>query len=78
MTPISYLDVHRARKERKAIKSIQSKIKKENYIIRVTDKSSIFHLGHVNDYERKAEAYRVVYSMISVRKNIFLHGNLIK
>jgi hypothetical protein len=28
------------------------------YIIRFTDKSGIFHLGHATDYEQKAEAYR--------------------
>ncbi len=28
------------------------------YIVRVTDKSGIFHLGHATDYEQKAEAYR--------------------
>jgi hypothetical protein len=58
MTPISYLNIYRARKERKIIKSIQSRIKKANYILRVTDKSGIFHLGHATDYEKKSEAYR--------------------
>jgi ribulose bisphosphate carboxylase small subunit len=56
--PISYLDVRRARKEWKLMKSIQFRLKKENYILRVTDKSSIFHLGHAIDYERKAQAYQ--------------------
>ena len=58
MAPISYLDIHRARKERKIVQSIQSRIKKGNYVLRVTDKSGIFHLSHASDYERKAEAYR--------------------
>jgi len=58
MSPISYLNMYRARKERKLIKSIQSRIKKSNYVIRVTDKSGIFHLGLVTEYEQKAEAYR--------------------
>ena len=58
MTPISYLNIYRARIERKIIKSIQSRIKKANYILRVTDKSSIFHLGLATDYEQKAEVYR--------------------
>ncbi len=58
MAPLSYLNIYRARKELKLIKSIQSRIKKENYILRVTDKSGIFHLGHAKDYEQKAEAYR--------------------
>jgi hypothetical protein len=42
----------------KLIKSIQFRIKKENYILRVADKSGIFHLGHAKDYKQKAEAYR--------------------
>ncbi len=58
MTPISYLNTYRARKELKLIKSIQYRIEKEKYIIRVSDRSGIFHLGHAKDYEQKAEAYR--------------------
>jgi hypothetical protein len=58
MAPLSYLNIYRARKELKLMKSIQSQIKKENYVLRVTDKSDIFHLGHAKDYEQKAEAYR--------------------
>ncbi len=55
---ISYLNTYRARKESKLIKSIQYRIKKEKYIIGVTDKSSIFHLGNKTDYQQNAEAYR--------------------
>lgn len=29
-----------------------------DYVLRITDKSGIFHIGHKKDYERKAEAYR--------------------
>jgi hypothetical protein len=58
MAPISYLNVYRAKKEKKIIKSIQFRLKKANYILRITDKSGIFHLSHVTDYEQKAEAYR--------------------
>ena len=58
MAPISYQDVYRTRKEFKLIKSIESKLKKQKYILRVTDKSGIFHLSHASDYEQKAEAYR--------------------
>ncbi len=45
MTPISYLNTHRAREELKLVKPIQYRIKKEKYIIRITDKSDIFHLS---------------------------------
>ena len=58
MAPISYLDIHRARKQRKIVTSIQSRIKKGNYVLRVTDKSGIVHLSHASDYEQKAKAYR--------------------
>jgi hypothetical protein len=58
MTPISYRDIYRARKELELVKSIESKLRKGKYILRFTDKSGIFHLGHATDYEQKAEAYR--------------------
>jgi hypothetical protein len=32
-------------------------LKKEKYILRVTDKSGIFHIGHAKDYDKKAEAH---------------------
>jgi hypothetical protein len=31
---------------------------KAKYILRVADKSGIFHLGNVTDYGQKAEAFR--------------------
>ena len=58
VAPVSYLDAYRARKELKLMKTIQFRLKKHKYILRVTDKSGIFHLAHATDYERKAEAYR--------------------
>ena len=57
-TPPSYLEIHRARKERRLVQSIRHRLKKNKHILRVTDKSGIFHIGHAQDYERKAEAYR--------------------
>jgi hypothetical protein len=58
MAPLSYLNIYRARKELKLIQSIQFRIKQEKYILRVTDKSGIIHIGYATDYEQKAEAYR--------------------
>ncbi|CAF1535325.1 unnamed protein product [Adineta ricciae] len=58
MAPVSYLHAHRARQERKLIQSIRYRLKKSNQVLRVTDKSGIFHIGDANDYEQKAEAYR--------------------
>ncbi|CAM4986523.1 unnamed protein product [Rotaria socialis] len=40
------------------MKSIQHRLKKGTYILRETDKSGIFHIGNLADYEKKAEAYR--------------------
>ncbi len=58
MAPLSYHDIYRTHQELKLIKSIESKLRKEKYVLRFTDKSGIFHLGHATDYEQKAEAYR--------------------
>jgi hypothetical protein len=58
MTPLSYRDIYRARKELQLKKSIESKLKIRKYILRVTDKSGIFHISHTTDYEQKAEVYR--------------------
>ncbi len=58
MAPLSYRDIYRTQREFKMIQSIQSRLKKGKYILRVTDKSGIFHIDHATDYEQKAEAYR--------------------
>ena len=58
MAPKSYLDIYRSRKELKIVKSIRHRLKKEKYILRVTDKSGIFRIGHAKAYETKAETYR--------------------
>ncbi len=49
MAPLSYRDIYRTRKELKLIKSIESRLKKGKYILRVTDKSGIFHISHARD-----------------------------
>ena len=56
--PLSYLKIYRIRKELNLVKSIRYRLKKGEHILRVTDKSGIFHIGDAKDYERKAEAYR--------------------
>jgi hypothetical protein len=78
MAPLSYLNIYRARKELKLMKSIQFRIQKGNYILRVTGKSGIFHLGHVKDYEQKAEAYRQkTWAYIDENNFIFIHSYLL-
>ena len=58
MVPLSYLDIYRARQELQLIKSIHTTLRKAKYVLRFTDKSGIFHLGHATDYEKKAKAYQ--------------------
>ncbi|CAF1531351.1 unnamed protein product, partial [Adineta steineri] len=58
IAPMSYLHVDRARQELKLVKSIQHRLNKSKYTLRVTDKSGIFHIGRAIAYEHKAEAYR--------------------
>ncbi|CAF4058846.1 unnamed protein product [Adineta steineri] len=58
MTPLTLIDQIRARREFRMVKSIQRKLKKYRLILRQTDKSGVFHIGHANDYKRKARQYR--------------------
>jgi hypothetical protein len=58
MSRLSYRDIYRVRNEFKLIQSIESTLTKGKYILRVTDKSGIFHISHAKDYEQKAEAYQ--------------------
>ena len=58
MASLSYLSIHRARKELNLVQSIRFKLKKGQHVLRVTDKSGVFHIGHARDYEQKADAYR--------------------
>ena len=55
----SLLDIYRTQQELKLIQSIRERLKQSGQILRVTDKGGIFHIGNVQDYERKAEAYRL-------------------
>jgi hypothetical protein len=58
-SPISYLQIYRTQQELKLVQSIRKRLKQSGQILRVTDKGGIFHIGDVQDYERKAEAYRL-------------------
>ncbi|CAF3713387.1 unnamed protein product [Rotaria socialis] len=58
MKPLPLMNQLRARRELKLIKSIRRKLKKHKLILRQTDKSGVFHIGHLRDYERKAYLYR--------------------
>lgn len=57
-TPLFHLHIYRMRKELQLVKAIRYRLNKGNCILRTTDKSGIFHLGHVKDYEQKIQAYR--------------------
>jgi hypothetical protein len=65
MAPLSYRDIYRARKELSLVKSIESKSRKGKYILRFTDKSRIFHLGHASDYEQKQKLIDKKLALIS-------------
>ncbi|CAF2080561.1 unnamed protein product [Rotaria magnacalcarata] len=56
---LSYLDIYRIRKDIKFIHSIKRKLRKTDSIIRVTDKSGIFHIGSTLDYDEKVQRYQV-------------------
>jgi hypothetical protein len=58
LAPLSYLNIQRTRKELNLVKSIQFRLKKGQHVLRVTDKSGVFHIGSAADYDKKAEAYR--------------------
>jgi hypothetical protein len=49
--------VARARFEYRLVKSTQRQLTKSKVAIRRTDKSKVFHLGNIDDYDRKALSY---------------------
>ena len=55
----SYLHMYRTRQELKLIQSIRSRLKQAQQTLCLTDKGRISHIGEAQDYERKAEAYRL-------------------
>ncbi|CAF4037931.1 unnamed protein product [Rotaria sordida] len=57
-SPLPLMDLIRARRELKLVKSIRRKLKKYKLVLRETDKSGVFHIGRARDYERKAKEYR--------------------
>ncbi|CAF1391421.1 unnamed protein product [Rotaria sp. Silwood1] len=75
-TPLPRKLFTRAQNEYRMIKSIQRQLKKSNVILRITDKSKVFHLGSVYDYSQKAlqymhetNAYREITSGINPCQN---------
>ncbi|CAF3397453.1 unnamed protein product, partial [Rotaria sp. Silwood2] len=58
ISPLSYLDIYRMRKDLKLVHSIKRKLHRTHSIMRVTDKSGVFHIGTTADYERKIEKYQ--------------------
>ena len=51
---LSYLDLYHMRNDIKLIHSIKRKIHKAACIIRVSDKSGVFHIGSKSDYASKS------------------------
>ena len=56
---LSYLRQYRIRKNIKLVHSIRRKLHQTNNIIRVTDKSGVFHIGSTIDYDRKVKEYQM-------------------
>jgi hypothetical protein len=56
-SPVPPTLYRRARCEHRLIRKIQRRLKSTNVVIRQTDKSKVFHLGHMDDYRRKAMEY---------------------
>ena len=55
---LSYLDQHHMRNDEKLVHSIKRKLRKAACIIRVSDKSGVFHIGLKSDYEKKVSLYQ--------------------
>lgn len=55
---LSYLEVYRIRRDIKLVLSIRDKLHRNNHILRVTDKSGVFHVSSAQDYERKVREYQ--------------------
>jgi len=58
MAPLPFMDLLRARRELRIVRSIRYKLIKYKLILRKTDKSGVLHIGHAQDYQRKAIEYR--------------------
>lgn len=58
LSSLSYLSIRRTRMELNLVQSIRFRLKKGAHVLRVTDKSGVFHIGHARDYQQKADAYR--------------------
>jgi hypothetical protein len=58
-TSLSYLDQYRVRRDVKLIHSIERKLTQSNSVIRVTDKSHVFHIGQATDYDCKVAQYQI-------------------
>ncbi|CAF1380449.1 unnamed protein product [Rotaria sp. Silwood1] len=58
MSSLSVYDDLRVHSELRLVQSIRRKLKKAKLVLRPTDKSGVFHIGSMDDYERKAVEYR--------------------
>lgn len=57
--PLSYLQQYHIRKDIELVHSIQRKLRQGHYIIRVSDKSGVFHIGSTMDYDIKVKQYQL-------------------
>ncbi|CAF3201744.1 unnamed protein product [Rotaria socialis] len=56
---LSYLDTYRSRNEIILVHSIKRKLRQTSNIIRVTDKSRVFHVDSTIHYEEKVKQYQI-------------------
>ncbi|CAF3684934.1 unnamed protein product [Rotaria socialis] len=56
---LSYLDTYRSRNEMILVHSIKRKLRQTSNIIRVTDKSRVFHVDSTIHYEEKVKQYQI-------------------
>ncbi|CAF4570200.1 unnamed protein product, partial [Rotaria sp. Silwood2] len=58
MSAIPIFDDIRAHRELHPVQTIRRKLKKAKLVLRPTDKSGVFHIGSLSDYERKIAEYQ--------------------
>jgi hypothetical protein len=58
MASLPFIDLLRARRELRIVRSIRYKLIKYKLVLHRTDKSGVLYTGQVQDYHRKAKEYR--------------------
>jgi hypothetical protein len=59
MKPLPFIEHVRAQRDLQTMKSIRRKLKKNQLLLRETDKGGNLYVGHINEFEEKAAEYRM-------------------